>query len=167
MNKPENSGYEDFTLIGFSELAVGDIIEVPGPEITNAVKKFWRQKLFSDTKILATKVEGNKIWLEIKLSERPRISSILYTGMKKSEQQELGSKIGLMVDLQITPHSMDRAKTIIKKYFDDKGYIRDLTPSLTITDFFNIQISMGADFFHGGVNNPLLEVVEHPIFFFA
>ena len=67
VNKPENSGYEDFTLIGFSELAVGDIIEVPGPEITNAVKKFWRQKLFSDTKILATKVEGNKIWLEIRI----------------------------------------------------------------------------------------------------
>ena len=122
VNKPANSGYEDFTLIGFSELAVGDIIEVPGPEITNAVKKFWRQKLFSDSKILATKVEGNKIWLEIKLSERPRISSILYSGMKKSEQQELGSKIGLMVDLQITPHAMDRAKTIIKKYFDEKGY---------------------------------------------
>lgn len=122
VNKPANSGYEDFTLIGFSELAVGDIIEVPGPEITNAVKKFWKQKLFSDTKILATKVEGNKIWLEIKLSERPRISSIVYSGMKKSEQQELGNKIGLMVDLQITPHAMDRAKTIIKKYFDDKGY---------------------------------------------
>lgn len=122
VNKPESSGYEDFTLIGFSELSVGDMIEVPGPEITNAVKKFWKQKLFSDTKILATKIEGNKIWLEIKLSERPRISSIVYSGMKKSEQQELGNKIGLMVDLQITPHAMDRAKTIIKKYFDEKGY---------------------------------------------
>jgi outer membrane protein insertion porin family len=122
VNKPANSGYEDFTLIGFSELSVGDIIEVPGPEITNAVKKFWKQRLFSDTKILATKVEGNKIWLEIKLSERPRISNIVYSGMKKSEQQELGNKIGLIVESQITPHSMDRAKTIIKKYFDDKGY---------------------------------------------
>lgn len=122
VSKPENSGYEDFTLIGFSELAVGDVIEVPGPEITNAVKKFWKQKLFSDAKIVATKVEGNKIWLEIKLSERPRISDVIYTGMKKSEQQELSNRTQLRKDLQITPHGMDRAKTIIHKFFEEKGY---------------------------------------------
>lgn len=122
INKPENSGYEDFTLVGFSDLKVGDIIEIPGPEITNAIKRFWRQRLFSDTKILATKVEGNKIWLEIVLKERPRISEIIYSGMKKSEQQEIGAKIDMMKDLQIAQHQMDRAHTVIKKYFDEKGY---------------------------------------------
>ncbi|MBK5720595.1 BamA/TamA family outer membrane protein [Dysgonomonas sp. Marseille-P4677] len=117
-----NPMYEDFTLFGFAELQVGDKIEIPGAEITNAVKRFWRQGLFSDVKILATKIEGNKIWIEINLKERPRISDIVYTGMKKSERQDIDAKIGMEKNLQITPNKMDRAKMIIKKYFDEKGF---------------------------------------------
>lgn len=117
-----NPMYEDFTLFGFAELQVGDKIEIPGVEITNAVKRFWRQGLFSDVKILATKIEGNKIWLEINLKERPRISDITYSGVKKGERQDIEAKIGMVKNLQITPNQMDRAKTIIKKYFDEKGF---------------------------------------------
>ena len=47
--------YDDFVLIGFSGLSVGDEITVPGEEITTAVKRFWKHGLFSDVKILATK----------------------------------------------------------------------------------------------------------------
>lgn len=50
--------YEDFVLIGFSGLAVGDKIEVPGDQITKAIKRFWKQGLFSDVKIKAKKIEG-------------------------------------------------------------------------------------------------------------
>ena len=55
--------YEDFVLIGFSGLAVGDKIEVPGDQITKSLKRFWKQGLFSDVKFKATKIEGDKIWL--------------------------------------------------------------------------------------------------------
>ena len=66
--------YEDFVLIGFSGLAVGDKIDVPGDQITKAIKRFWKQGLFSSVKIKAKKIEGNKIWLVIALEQRPRIS---------------------------------------------------------------------------------------------
>lgn len=117
-----NPMYEDYVFIGFSGLSVGDKIEIPGTEITNATKRFWKQGLFSDVKILATKIEGNKIWLEIKLKERPRISDIVYSGMKKSERQDIEARIGMVKNLQITPNQLDKAKTIIKKYFDEKGF---------------------------------------------
>ncbi|MDU1890150.1 MAG: POTRA domain-containing protein [Dysgonomonas sp.] len=117
-----NPMYEDITILGFAQLQVGDNIEIPGPEITNAVKRFWRQGLFSDVKIYALKIEDNKIWLEIKLKERPRISDIVYTGMKKGERQDIEAKIGMVKNLQITPNQRDKAKTIIKKYFDEKGF---------------------------------------------
>ena len=116
---PDN---KDFVYINFSGLAVGETIEVPGNEITNAVKRFWKQQLFSDVKILATKVEGNKIWLEIRLKERPRISDITFSGMKKGERQDLTNSVGLVKNLQVTPSQLDRAKIRIKKYFDDKGF---------------------------------------------
>lgn len=51
------SNYEDFVLIGFSGLAVGDIVSIPGDAITKSVKRFWKQGLFSDVKILATKLQ--------------------------------------------------------------------------------------------------------------
>ena len=62
--------YEDFVLIGFSGLAVGDKVEIPGPQITKAVKRFWKQGLFSNVQIKAGKIEGNKIWLVIVLEQR-------------------------------------------------------------------------------------------------
>lgn len=117
-----NPMYEDYTLIGFSELSVGDVIEVPGPEITNAVKRYWRQGMFSEVAILADKIEGNKIWLNIELKERPRISDIVYTGVKKGEKRDLEAKIGLYKNLQSSTHQTNRAKALIKNYFDEKGF---------------------------------------------
>ena len=34
------SNYEDYVLIGYSGLSVGDVVEIPGEAISNAVKKF-------------------------------------------------------------------------------------------------------------------------------
>ena len=44
-------GYEDYMLAGISGLSVGQEITVPGNEITDAVKRYWRHGLFSDVKI--------------------------------------------------------------------------------------------------------------------
>ena len=114
--------YEDFVLIGFSGLAVGDKIEVPGDAITNAIKRFWKQGLFSDAKIVAKKIEGDKIWLEIQLALRPRVSEIIYNGFKKSEKEDLEVKIGISRGSQMTPNLSDRAKKLVKKYYADKGF---------------------------------------------
>ncbi|MDR1523624.1 MAG: outer membrane protein assembly factor BamA, partial [Tannerella sp.] len=116
------TNYDDFVLIGFSGLRVGDEVNVPGNEITDAVNRFWRQGLFSDIKILASKIEEDKVWLEIRLRPRPRISEISYNGVKKGERTDLESRLNLRKGHQITPHVIDRAKILIKKYFDDKGF---------------------------------------------
>lgn len=114
--------YEDFVLIGFSGLAKGDKIDVPGDQITKAIRRFWKQGLFSDVKIEATRIEGNKIWLNIALKQRPRISELTYSGLKKSEKEDIEVKVGLSKGNQMTPNASDRAKTVIKKYFAEKGF---------------------------------------------
>ena len=114
--------YDDFVLIGFSGLSVGDEVSIPGDEITGAVKRFWKHGLFSDVKILASRIEDGKVWLEIRLKQRPRISEIHYNGVKKSEREDLEVKLGLRKGHQITPNVLDRAETLIKKYFDAKGF---------------------------------------------
>ena len=72
--------YEDYIVIGYSGLAVGDIIEIPGDEITNAAKRFWRQGLFSKIQIRVEKICGDKAWLLFDLRQQPRISQINYHG---------------------------------------------------------------------------------------
>ncbi|MCF2604819.1 outer membrane protein assembly factor BamA [Parabacteroides distasonis] len=114
--------YDDYVLIGFSGLSVGDEVSVPGDEITQAIKRFWKHGLFSDVKILATKIEGDQIWLEIQLKQRPRISEVHYSGIKKSEREDLEAKLGLKKGFQVTPNIMDRTKQVIQKFFDGKGF---------------------------------------------
>jgi outer membrane protein insertion porin family len=117
------ANYEDFVLIGFSGLSVGDKIKVPGDAITGAVKRFWKQGLFSDVKIYATKIHDGKIWLNIALKERPRVSEINFSGLKKGEIEDLESKLGIVKGNQITPNISDRAVKVIKKHMEEKGFL--------------------------------------------
>ena len=114
--------YEDFVLIGYSGLSIGDIISVPGDEITNAVKRFWKQGLFSDAKIYADKIEDGKIWLTIELKQRPRVSEVNYKGLKKSEIDDIEPRLGIVKDGQISPNAADRAKKFIEKQMEEKGF---------------------------------------------
>ena len=115
-------GYEDYVLTGLSGLQVGQQIEIPGQAITDAVKRYWRHGLFSKVAITADSLIGSKIYLCIHLALRPRVSAINYTGLKKSEREDMEAKLGIMKGSQITPNMIDRAKILAKKYFDEKGY---------------------------------------------
>ena len=115
-------GYEDYVLTGISGLTVGQELEVPGTAITDAVKRYWKHGLFSDVSILADSIVGDNIYLKIYLAPRPRISTINYNGLKKTEREDMEKKLGLLKGGQITPNMIDRAKILAKKYFEDKGY---------------------------------------------
>ena len=115
-------GYEDYTLTGISGLQIGQEITLPGNEISDAVKRYWRHGLFSDVSIACDSIVDNKAFLHIYLKVRPRVSSINYIGLKKSEREDMDAKLGLIKGAQITPNMINRAKFLAKNYFDDKGY---------------------------------------------
>ena len=115
-------GYEDYMLTGISGLTVGQEVELPGDEITNAVKHYWRYGLFSDVSVGVDSLIHDKAYIHIRLRLRPRVSTINYLGVKKSERTDLEERLGLLKGAQITPNMVDRAKILAKKYFDDKGF---------------------------------------------
>ena len=115
-------GYEDYMLTGLSGLQVGQRISLPGSEITEAVKRYWRHGLFSKVAVSADSIVGDTVYLALNLALRPRVSTINYNGLKKSEREDMEAKLGIMKGSQITPNMIDRAKILAKKYFDDKGY---------------------------------------------
>ena len=115
-------GYEDYTLTSISGLEIGQEITLPGNEVSDAVKRYWRHGLFSEVSIACDSIVDNKAYLHIYLKVRPRVSSINYIGLKKSEREDMDAKLGLIKGAQITPNMINRAKILAKNYFDDKGY---------------------------------------------
>ena len=74
---------------------MGERIDIPGAEITDASKRLWHQGLFSSVKITVEKVAGDKAWIAINLREQPRISAINYIGTRKRERKDHEEKLQL------------------------------------------------------------------------
>ncbi len=117
------------TLIQISGLYIGETLLVPGDDITQAVEKLWEQGLFSDVQITATKIQGNSIFLNFFLEERPRLSKFKFTGIKKSDIDALREKIKLVRGKIITESLISNTKNIISDYYVEKG-------------FFNVEINI-------------------------
>lgn len=139
--------FDDFVLRNLSGLAVGDEVLIPGDAISAAVNRIMRQGYFSNVRIEADKYVGNKVYLKIIVSERPRINKVTFDGVKKSEREDLELKTGLRTGLQMTQNNEDKTKQIILKYFKEKGF-RDAAvtiqqePDLSKEGFVNLLITI-------------------------
>lgn len=49
-------------LVMLSGLSVGDIIQIPGDAITRAIQNLWKQGLFENVKITATRIQNDLIF---------------------------------------------------------------------------------------------------------
>ena len=110
------------TLIKLSGLAVGQRVAVPGPDITDAMKRLWQTGLFANVKIRALKISGDRIWLEFYIEQNPKIKEVVFHGVRKGEASELEDKIGMFPGSQITQNGLNRSEKLIRKYFDEKGF---------------------------------------------
>ncbi len=107
--------YEDYIVIGYTGLRVGQRIDIPGNDITQAVKRLMRQSLFAQAQIKVEKIADGKVWLDIAVRPQPRISEVNYTGMKKGERDDLQKMLQLMKGSTINQNIKNRATSIVKK----------------------------------------------------
>ncbi|GAB4376259.1 MAG: POTRA domain-containing protein [Salibacteraceae bacterium] len=105
-----------------SGLAVGTEIEVPGEATSKALKSLWKQDLFSDVQLLAERIEGNKIYLIIRIKERPRLSRFRFVGVTKSEADDLREQINLYKEKIVTENLLVSTQQKVYKFYADKGY---------------------------------------------
>ncbi|MDE5924889.1 MAG: outer membrane protein assembly factor BamA, partial [Muribaculaceae bacterium] len=113
---------EDYVIIGYSGLNVGERIEIPGDAISNSVKRFWRQGLYSKVEISVTKMIGDKVWLDIALRQQPRMTELKFEGVKGGEKKDLIERLGMVEGQQLTPNIIARVKQIVEKYYAAKGF---------------------------------------------
>ena len=112
------------TLINISGLEVGEKIIVPGEQISASIKKLWKQGLFSDIKVSATKIQGNSIFLDFYVEEHPRLSKFRFVGkLKKSDITTIKEKLKLMKGKILTQNIVNNSQQKIKDYFIEKGFL--------------------------------------------
>lgn len=110
-------------IIMLSGLQVADRVEIPGEGIRKAIDKLWKQGLFEDISISATKISDDLIFLNIDLKERPRLSKFTFKGVRKAEADDIREKIKLVSNDVVTENVIIRTTNIIKKHFTDKGFL--------------------------------------------
>ena len=111
------------TLTGLTGLRVGDPITIPGEEIGNSIRKLWAQGILGDVSVSIARIEGNKIYLDYNLKERPRLSKFRFTGIRKGQTEELTKKINLIRGKVMTDAILNNTKTQIRKFFANKGFL--------------------------------------------
>ena len=120
----EGAKYVDASMLSLlTGLKVGETISIPGDDIASAIRKIWEQGLFEDVAINATDFVGNKVFLQIVVQERARVSRFSFKGIKKSEADEIRNKINLSRGDIATDHLLTKTRRIIENYYYDKGFL--------------------------------------------
>ncbi len=114
---------DENVLIMLSGLKIGSRVDVPGEDITNAIKKLWEQGLFEDVRITATRIQGDVIFLDIYLLERPRLTKYAFKGIRKSEADNIRDEMHLTRGDVVTDNLLMRIDNIITGYFSGKGFL--------------------------------------------
>jgi outer membrane protein insertion porin family len=110
-------------IISISGLAVGDKVMLPGADnFSKAINNLWKQNLISNVEIYFDRLVGNNLYIEISITERPRLTNFKYKGLKKSESDDLATKVGLSKGRVVTENMKGTAVENIRKFFVDKGY---------------------------------------------
>lgn len=114
--------YNTDQIIAISGLLSGDTITIPSEANAMAMKKLWANGMFADVKLNAKKVEGDRIFLEIYLKERPRIVGYSIQGVKKGDQDDLKEKLSLRRGSEFSEFVQNRSVDLIKKFYIEKGF---------------------------------------------
>ncbi len=114
---------DDNALVRLSGLAVGQRMKIPGDATSKAVDNLWKQGLFENISIQATKIEGERIYLNIALQERPRLSMISYEGVPKSIVTKVDDELKLKTGDILTDYKIGQLEDLVKKELLDKAYL--------------------------------------------
>ncbi|MGY4539660.1 outer membrane protein insertion porin family [Mucilaginibacter sp. UYNi724] len=117
-------------LLTISKLNKGDKINLPGEANANVIKDLYKQGLFDNVQLNVTRFNGDTIYLEIAVIERPRLSRLHITGIRKGEIEDVNKKLADKTGKIVNENLLSTTSAIIKKHFNEKGY---LNTTITMT----------------------------------
>ncbi|WP_235920970.1 BamA/OMP85 family outer membrane protein [Foetidibacter luteolus] len=118
-----NKYFDQALLLSVAGINTGDEVVIPGGDnFSKAIMKLWNQNYFSDVEIYITRLEGTEIDVEIAVSERPRLSNFFFRGVRKTEQEDLSGKTGLIKGRVVTENMKMTAVDAIRRFYFEKGF---------------------------------------------
>jgi outer membrane protein insertion porin family len=64
----------------FSALQIGQELNIPGEDVTRAIRNLWAQDLFSDISVELAEVRDNLAYVVIRVEELPRLTRYTFQG---------------------------------------------------------------------------------------
>jgi len=110
-------------IISITGLKVGDKVRIPSDATSNAIKKLWKNGIIGNVALYISKIEGDKAYLTLELTERPRLSRIEFEGISKTQISDLNENLDLIRGRVLSDAVVKNAEFAVRDYFVDKGYM--------------------------------------------
>lgn len=119
-----------------ASLREGKKIKIPGDDIPKAIKALWKLRLFEDVQIIQERVDGEIIFLEILLKERPTLSRYSIKGEKKNQHSSITDIVDniLIKGSIVTEDVKNLTIQKIEEYYIGKGFMNAEVSILEVKD---------------------------------
>ena len=114
--------YNEQTVVTFTGLEKGQYINVPGEEISAAIKKLWKLGLFSDVNFYVNEIRNDSIYLELAINELPKLSDVRLQGVKKGKVEGLLKDTDLKKGKYVNENLLTNTKNYIENKYRKEGY---------------------------------------------
>ncbi|WP_273565899.1 outer membrane protein assembly factor BamA [Maribacter halichondriae] len=126
--------YNEQTVKTYTGLRVGQPITIPGDQISEVIKKLWGLELFSDINILITDIQGDNIFLELNILERPTLSTVTVYGVKPRKVEDILKDTDLKKGKKITQSLIANTKNYLQNKYKKQGYLNSQVNIATAKD---------------------------------
>lgn len=106
----------------FCGLKTGQEIMIPGDEIADALRKLWKNQLFSSIDIRLAEARGDDAFLVIVVKELPKLGVFKFDGIKKGDADNIREKMKIRSGNIVNENLKATATNIIKDFYVEKGY---------------------------------------------
>ena len=137
INVTGKMSYNEQTVVTFTGLEKGQAINVPGEEISAAIKKLWKLGLFSDVNFYVNDIKGDSIFLELSINELPKLSDVKINGVKKGKREELIKDTDLTKGKIVNENLVTTSKNYIENKYKKDGYYNTKVAINVIPDSTN------------------------------
>ncbi|WP_413788817.1 outer membrane protein assembly factor BamA [Ascidiimonas meishanensis] len=126
--------YNEQTVLTYTGLRTGQVITIPGEEISKVLNKLWKLELFSDISIYITNIEGETVYLELNIQELPTLSEAKITGIKKKKAENIVNDTELKKGKKVTESFLTNTKNYILNKYKKQGFLNAKVNILTKPD---------------------------------
>jgi len=119
-----NVKFNELTILTFTGLEKGQEINLPGEEISDAIRKLWKLGYFSDVNFYITSIDGDVVNLDLNLNELPRLNAITLNGLKKAKKQSLLKELNISKDAVINNNLITTTTNYIQNKYKKDGFFK-------------------------------------------